>query len=320
MKSTNNKEIEEYAEKKEYIEINYMYPLINEIFDEIYNDIVLTKNINSIIFNIFEGGAKGELFEKIVIKNFTPSELNNYNVNFFGEFIVSKTYVVDKYVPKKNEKMEIENKNIYVENIPFLLKQKIFGGKAFDIVIVRFFGNKAIIYCFQITGHKKKEDLMKYDELEKNIKTMIKYLKNYFSFEIVSVYFSYIFNYANHYEKKIIKMCEDLDTRNIRYIFYDIYSEIYYDKYFNEVSEIGKTMSEFNFNSDEKILNGEDKRFLWKSEKEKDVNEVVTRKLKNVNKYLTDVDLTVLTDYERRKLNELLREVQDTLEALIYVR
>ena len=177
-------------------------------------------------------------------------------MNFFGEFIVSKTYVVDKYVPKKNEKMEIENKNIYVENIPFLLKQKIFGGKAFDIVIVRFFGNKAIIYCFQITGHKKKEDLMKYDELEKNIKTMIKYLKNYFSFEIVSVYFSYIFNYANHYEKKIIKMCEDLDTRNIRYIFYDIYSEIYYDKYFNEVSEIGKTMSEFNFNSDEKMETG----------------------------------------------------------------
>ena len=74
------------------------------------------------------------------------------------------------------------------------------------------------------------------------------------------------------------------------------------------------------FNSDEKILNGEDKRFLWKSEKEKDVNEVVTKKLKNVNKYLSNVDLTVLTDYERQNLNELLREVQDTLEALIYVR
>ena len=72
------------------------------------------------------------------------------------------------------------------------------------------------------------------------------------------------------------------------------------------------------FNSDEKILNGEDKRFLWKSEKEKDVNEVVTKKLKNVNKYLSNVDLTMLTDYERQNLNELLREVQDTLETLIY--
>ena len=73
------------------------------------------------------------------------------------------------------------------------------------------------------------------------------------------------------------------------------------------------------FKSIENDPNNEEKRLMWKSEREKDVNETITKKLKNVNKYLTDVDLTVLTDNERQNLNELLREVQDTLEALIYV-
>ena len=73
------------------------------------------------------------------------------------------------------------------------------------------------------------------------------------------------------------------------------------------------------FKSIENDPNNEDKRLMWKSEREKNVNETITKKLKNVNKYLTDVDLTVLTDNERQNLNELLREVQDTLEALIYV-
>jgi len=37
-----------------------------------------------------------------------------------------------------------------------------------------------------------------------------------------------------------------------------------------------------------------------------------------MNKYLSKVDLGVLTPLERQNLNELLRSVQETLEELIY--
>ena len=155
--------------KEEHIELNYRFPIINDIFDEIYSDIVFKTNINNILFNkILECGSKGDLFEKIVIKNFTPGEYNNYCFNYFDEFIVSKVYTVDKFVPKKNEgKVFKGNQIINIENKPFLLKQEIFGGKAFDIVIVEFFGHNAIFFCFQITGHKKKSDLMGLNDLKK---------------------------------------------------------------------------------------------------------------------------------------------------------
>ena len=34
-----------------FIEINYSYPIINEIFDEMYSDIVLSQSIYSILFH-----------------------------------------------------------------------------------------------------------------------------------------------------------------------------------------------------------------------------------------------------------------------------
>ena len=53
-------------------------------------------------------------------------------------------------------------------------------------------------------------------------------------------------------------------------------------------------------------------------EKPKDTNKEITGKLDRMNKYLSKVDLGVLTPLERQNLNELLRSVQETLEELIY--
>jgi hypothetical protein len=53
-------------------------------------------------------------------------------------------------------------------------------------------------------------------------------------------------------------------------------------------------------------------------EKPKDMNKEITGKLDRMNKYLSKVDLGVLTPLERQNLNELLRSVQETLEELIY--
>lgn len=57
---------------------------------------------------------------------------------------------------------------------------------------------------------------------------------------------------------------------------------------------------------------------LVPEEKPKDVNKEITGKLNKMNKYLSKVDLAVLTPLERQNLNELLRSVQETLEELVY--
>ena len=96
---------------------------------------------------------------------------------------------------------------------------------------------------------------MEYKELEGNIKRMIKYMENYFNFEIYSVYFSYIFDYSKIAEKKIVTMCETLEKRNIKFIFFDTNSKLSYDKNSNPIFELKNNMNEFIISTGNKIEN-----------------------------------------------------------------
>ena len=118
------------SNNEELIEINYLYPVIQDIFEEVLSFIILRKDFNN-IFNgsISEGGSRGIFFEKLVIHNFNPEEHNGNSGNFFDKFLVKKSYSVQKYIRKDNEKKILEGNNkIGVENVPFLLKQSNFGG------------------------------------------------------------------------------------------------------------------------------------------------------------------------------------------------
>ena len=171
-------------ESYKYIEIRYLYPIIREIFEEIYSVILLRKDFNN-IFNsiILEGGSRGTFLEKIIIHNFTSGEHNDYSINFFDDFLITKKYLIPKYIHKINEKIKLKGNNtINILKKSFLFKQKNFGGKALDIVIVKYFGNYTNYFCFQITGHKKVNNLMTYKELETNLKRMKNYLKNFFDY------------------------------------------------------------------------------------------------------------------------------------------
>ena len=248
-----------YVNNDYYFDLEYAYPMIEEIFSEIYSDIILCKTFNNILnSNILDGGSKGDLFEKMVIKNFTPGEYNNYSFNFFDEFMVQKIYSVPKFVPKENETISLNGDNkIKIEKKPFLLKQRMFGGKAFDIVIVKYFGESATFFCFQITGHKKKKDLMTIKQLKENIEKMILYMKNFFNFEIISIYFCYIFDHERIGENKIIKMCKNLDINNIKYIFYNKSNHMYFNQNNNILNNITQEMNEFKFINNNKIEDGQ---------------------------------------------------------------
>ena len=236
-----------------FIKINYSAPVVQDIFEEIYSLILLRKDFNNIFNRIISGGgARGIFFEKIVIHNFTPGEHNSHSVNFFDDFLITKTYSIPKFITKDKEKTQLPGNNIInVANKPFILKQKIFGGKALDFVIVKYFGKYAEVFSFQITVNKKLNALMTYKEIEANLETMKKYFKNFFKFEIISIYFAYILDYNRISEKKVEKMCDNLNKEKIKYIFYGINNSCYYSDLNKRIFNIRNNMNEFIFNNSE---------------------------------------------------------------------
>ena len=55
--------------------MDYIYPVIKDIFEEIYSLIILRKDFHLIINNnSLDRGGKGVFFEKIVIHLLTPGE------------------------------------------------------------------------------------------------------------------------------------------------------------------------------------------------------------------------------------------------------
>ena len=239
--------------KLDYIQLEYIYPVIQDIIEEIYSFIILRKDFSSIINENMDGGCKGIFFEKLVIHYFTPGEHNDNEVNFFEEFNIENLYTIPKFIPKKKEKMKLNNEKLEISNKPFVLKQKMFGGKGLDIVIVQLYeNNQADFFCFQITKYKKKKDLFTDSKLKKNLNIMVEYMKNFFDFEISTIYFSYIFDFKKINEKKIKKMCQNCDEENIKYIFYDSDNSSFYDKNSYNVN-IRRDFNVFNLNNKPKI-------------------------------------------------------------------
>ena len=240
---------------KEYIKLDYRFPLIKDIIENIYDIIVLKKDFRNILKNTsLDGGGKGIFFEKIVIHQLNPENNKDLCVNFFEEFLVFDIKYVPKFIPTIREKINLDGIHmIKIDNHPFLLKQNIFGRQGLDVVIVEYYGGKySNFYCFQITKYKKKKDLMTKAKLKENLNIMKKYMKNFFNFEIEYIYFAYIFDYEGINEPEIKKMCKNCDNEEIKYIFYDINNLSFYDIKGSAVN-IKKDLNEFIYEIDENM-------------------------------------------------------------------
>ena len=77
-------------------------------------------------------------------------------------------------------------------------------------------------------------------------------MKNFFDFEISTIYFSYIFDFTKYNEPKIKNMCHNCDKEKIKYIFYDADISSFYDKNSYDVN-IKKDFNEINLNNKPKI-------------------------------------------------------------------
>ena len=103
------------------MQLEYIYPVIQDIIEEIYSFIILTKDFSFIINENVDGGSKVLFFEKLVIHYFTPGEHKDEEANCFNEFNIEGFYTIPKFIPNENEKIILNNQKLEILNKPFVL-------------------------------------------------------------------------------------------------------------------------------------------------------------------------------------------------------
>lgn len=196
--------------------IEFAFPLIEEIFKNIYKKIALNNSyytLKSLLNN--KGSGLGTLFEMKVIQNLLEQP------NSFEDFYITDHYIIQKIVPKKNEKETDNIKLTLKENKTYLIEQKVFGGKALDCLIIHMKLNVPIIFGLQISIFK--EHIFKFLELYYSYEAMIDNLNNIFSvsIKIENTFFGYIFDHSRLGSKDYDNMLSHCIRNNLKYCFFN---------------------------------------------------------------------------------------------------
>ena len=92
-----------------YIQVYFAFPLIEIIVNE------LLENIIYFDLNIYQklsenkeidGGARGQMFEKFVTYYLNPKAYNINSKKFFEDINITDNIEIDKFIPRKNEKIK----------------------------------------------------------------------------------------------------------------------------------------------------------------------------------------------------------------------
>ena len=255
------------SEQKDKYIITFAFPLVSEIFNEIYTHIInknphLYTNITS--NSNLDGGAKGKFFEKIVtyyldIKSERYSKnKQNKQIDFFLDYPIQYHIEIDTLVLNRNEKFEKVSFDKNLNKGIYLLTQRRYNGKAFDIAILKVSEINEMIAA-QISIRKKyiftKEEISEY---LLNLKANV---QNYFGLTVnnSNLYFCYIFEKNN----TAMTMIDKCDTNGLKYLFFDVINESFVDKYGNDIntlkphllnfSSLNSTVTNKNINAYHKI-------------------------------------------------------------------
>ena len=233
------------------IHISYAYPIINDIINELYEELIYyTSQFYSILTSkILDGGAKGQFFEKLIINYLKPT--SNEYINFFDDIMITQIEEIDKFIPKKNEtkwkKKKIIKKNLNF-NTTYLFIQKNFNGKCIDLLIVEVNETKSVkVIALQISIYKN--NIYSNIMLQLHFNTMIEYITFHYDIEIKkeNIFFSYIFDLPNKDNEKIKNLISNCKNNKIAYFFFDIKKKQFVDDFGKKISEIGeKVKSPFN--------------------------------------------------------------------------
>lgn len=196
--------------------IKFAFPLIEEIFKDIYKKIVLNNSYNSLKLILDnKGSGLATFFEMMVIQNLLEQP------NSFDDFYITAHHIIQTIVPKKNEKVTSNIKLTLKENETYLIEQKIFGGKALDCLIIHMKLKVPIIFGLQISIYK--EDIFDILELFDSYKAMIDNLNKIFSIQIKieNTFFGYIFDYSRLGSKEYNYILSNCIKRNLKYCFFN---------------------------------------------------------------------------------------------------
>ena len=219
--------------------IKYSFPLIEQIFIDIYKSFLL-KNSFKRIKEITKGsGAFGCIFEYAVIFYILQKSQSKENT-IFNYFHISKNLTVKKFVLKENESFQnlIFEKQALDVNHDYIIEQEVFCGKTLDFLLIHFINSDPYVYGFQVSIYKK--IIFELSELELAYETLRALLKEYFNidFKKENMFFGYIFNYEDIKTNKYLNMLQKCDDESLKYCFYEPYLQKFLDKFGNEIKNI----------------------------------------------------------------------------------
>ena len=226
--------------KLKYIQIKYAYPLVEEVIIELFEllinqELKLYNSLN--IYQKLHGGARGLLFESLVIYHLNPTIKINEKKNIikFDDININMVKEMRKFIPRKNEKIKERNEKIHLEKGTYLFIQKIINGKALDsLIVIIDDDNSATIIGIKISFHKKNSQIYTQSKLIKILKTLKKNLSKIYDFSISlkNIYFTYIFDlqYQNDYFDEYTLMLNNCKDKGMPYMQFDSEKYIMYDK------------------------------------------------------------------------------------------
>ena len=187
------------------------------------------------------------MFEKFVTYHLNPKAYNLNRKKFFEDIYISDIIEVDKFIPRKNEKIKKKIKKASLKKGTYLFTQKIINGKVLDILIVIIDDdNNAKIIEIQITIHKPNEKLFDRPYLQKCSDSLIETMNKLYDFKIETknIFFVYIFDksFEQKNKKKFKDMLFTCDMNKIPCLLFEPVEVNFYGEEGTIVKKLGENI------------------------------------------------------------------------------
>ena len=322
-----------YSFKLEYNN-DFTRILINRIIKELY------KNITNVSINSFRGSAEGSFLEIKIDELFRSNsslvfDLSDLECRYLFS-LVSKTDNSENTIKKHREeevkllffgqdnysiiliddidtdKIKKLNNNHYILNKNYYYFSQIsLTGKAFDMcIIVKEKDNQYKLYLFQVSKNKTDELLKKFfyllqaDRVAQN-------LENLYNINITGRHLIFILPKTN-YDSKFQENLKNLD---FCYIFFDIYTNEFYNSEFEKINNFDFPGSFLNIEMMTDYTKINDNYIIWKNSMKSYIN-----KKRNNTKSFYDIYIEKFYNTNSNRLIKLdLKPINDLiLETIIF--
>ena len=214
---------------EEEYKIIFAFPLVGEVMNEIYTDIINTNpNIYINLTNIqLDGGAKGKFFEKLLTYHLNIESTNNKEkeyIEYFEDYPIKYHDEMEVLVLNKNEKPEKILIKKGLKKGVYLITQRRYNGKALDIAFINVSEINEII-GIQISINKK--NIFTKEQISNFLLNLKQNVEINYDIEVKdkNLYFCYIFDWKS----KNNPMIDKCKKNGIKFLFYDVMNDYFKD-------------------------------------------------------------------------------------------